>query len=136
MLSEKEKGDIRTSYRQAALPYKQIEILSQLYAVPKEQILDVLGLETMPQRHRSREHMAKMAEMIHDKIMAGTVQPAEDPCKACPLEGCCEMVQCSVKDVAEKEKAPARSRTSDRRSKRDSPQAIPILSESEGKCKA
>lgn len=39
--------------------------------------------------------------------------------------------------TVDKKKAPARSHTSDKRSpKRDSPQAVPILSESEGKCKA
>ena len=51
MLSDEDKGDIRTLYRQAAHPSKQISILAQLYAVPKKEIRRVLGLiETSPER--------------------------------------------------------------------------------------
>ena len=51
MLSEEDKGYIRTLYRQAAHPQKQIVILAQLYAVPKKEIRRVLGLiETPPER--------------------------------------------------------------------------------------
>lgn len=49
MLSDEDKGYIRTLYRQAAHPQKQIAILAQLYAVPKKEIRRVLGLiETPP----------------------------------------------------------------------------------------
>ena len=49
MLNDEDKGDIRTLYRQAAHPQKQIVILAQLYAVPKKEIRRVLGLiETPP----------------------------------------------------------------------------------------
>lgn len=142
MLSEKEKGEIRTSYRQAARPHKQIRILSQLYNVPEEQILDVLGLEAMPQGRQSRERAAEMAETIHHKIMAETAQPAESPCKACPLEGCCELVRCSVKNTAKRPEREQSQKESARpmckigqAQQKGQPQAVPILSESEGKCK-
>ena len=50
MLSDEDKGYIRTLYRQAAHPQKQIAILAQLYAVPKKEIRRVLGLiETPPE---------------------------------------------------------------------------------------
>lgn len=52
MLSEKEKGEIRVSYRQAAHPKKQIAILAQLYAVPKKEIRSVLGLMEAPQENQ------------------------------------------------------------------------------------
>ena len=51
MLSDEDKGYIRTLYRQAAHPVKQITILAQLYAVPKKEIRRVLGLiETPPEQ--------------------------------------------------------------------------------------
>ena len=52
MLSDEDKGYIRTLYRQAAYPKKQIAILAQLYAVPKKEIRSVLGLIETPQENQ------------------------------------------------------------------------------------
>ena len=43
MLSEQEKSEIRASYRNAIDPRQQVKILSQLYLVSREEILDILG---------------------------------------------------------------------------------------------
>ena len=43
MLSEQDKCEIRKSYRNAIDPRQQVKILSQLYLVSREEILDVLG---------------------------------------------------------------------------------------------
>lgn len=53
MLSEEEKGEMRMSYRQAADRRRQIAILSQLYAVSKEEVLDVLELKEQPEPIRT-----------------------------------------------------------------------------------
>lgn len=43
MLSEQDKSEIRKSYRNAIDPRQQVKILSQLYLVSREEILDILG---------------------------------------------------------------------------------------------
>ena len=43
MLDEQEKADIRMLYRYAADKRSQIRILTELYLVSREEILDVLG---------------------------------------------------------------------------------------------
>ena len=43
MLSEQEKSEIRASYRNAIDPRQQVKILTQLYLVSREEILDILG---------------------------------------------------------------------------------------------
>ena len=43
MLSEQDKCEIRKSYRNAIDPRQQVKILSQLYLVSREEILDILG---------------------------------------------------------------------------------------------
>jgi len=42
-LSEQDKSEIRKSYRNAIDPRQQVKILSQLYLVSREEILDILG---------------------------------------------------------------------------------------------
>ena len=42
-LSEQEKSEIRASYKNAIDPRQQVKILTQLYLVSREEILDVLG---------------------------------------------------------------------------------------------
>lgn len=51
-----------------------------------------------------RDQVSRIAEAIHEKIMAEDVEPTaeESPCKTCPLEGCCERVQCSVKETSKR----------------------------------
>lgn len=46
-----------------------------------------------------RDCVSQIAEAIRAKIMTGDVksEPAESPCRECQAQGCCEMVQCSVK---------------------------------------
>lgn len=48
-----------------------------------------------------RETVSRIAESIRAKIMAGDVrsEAAESACKACPLEGRCELVQCGENAV-------------------------------------
>lgn len=47
-----------------------------------------------------RETVSRIAESIRAKIMAGDVRSeADGPCKACPLEGRCELVQCGENAV-------------------------------------
>ncbi len=41
MLSEQDKSEIRKSYRNAIDPRQQVKILSQLYLVSREEILDI-----------------------------------------------------------------------------------------------
>lgn len=48
MLSAQDKGEIRTSYRQARDQQAQVEILTQLYAVQRKEIEDVLGIRRKP----------------------------------------------------------------------------------------
>lgn len=48
MLSAQDKGEIRTSYRQARDQQAQVEILAQLYAVQRKEIEDVLGIRRKP----------------------------------------------------------------------------------------
>jgi len=43
MLSEQEKSEIRASYKNAIDTCQQVKILTQLYLVSREEILDVLG---------------------------------------------------------------------------------------------
>ena len=43
MLSEQDKSEIRKSYRNAIDPRQQVKILSRLYLVSREEILDILG---------------------------------------------------------------------------------------------
>ena len=43
MLSEQEKPEIRASYKNAIDTCQQVKILTQLYLVSREEILDVLG---------------------------------------------------------------------------------------------
>ncbi len=56
MLSEEEKSEMRVLYRQAANRRRQIEILAQLYAAPKEDVLEALGLDDLPESaHASKQ---------------------------------------------------------------------------------
>lgn len=48
MLSEQEKSEIRASYKNAIDPRQQVKILTQLYLVSREEILDALGLLAEP----------------------------------------------------------------------------------------
>lgn len=43
MLSEQDKCEIRKSYRNAIDPRQHVKILTQLYLVSREEILDILG---------------------------------------------------------------------------------------------
>lgn len=79
MLSDEDKGYIRTLYRQAAHPQKQIAILAQLYAVPKKEIRRVLGLiETPPERQRPQSHAVNrrvwttdVRQAVIDRVLSG-----------------------------------------------------------------
>ena len=48
MLNKEQIGEIRTAYRDAKDPKKQIGILADLYACDKAEILQVLGIEDTP----------------------------------------------------------------------------------------
>ena len=54
MLTNGQIGEIRTSYRDAADPKKQIRILADLYCTTEQEICKVLGLsETSKKKRRS-----------------------------------------------------------------------------------
>lgn len=54
MLTSEQIGEIRTAYRDAANPKKQISILADLYCTTKQEIRKVLGLpETSKMKRRS-----------------------------------------------------------------------------------
>ncbi|MDY5007948.1 transposase [Candidatus Allofournierella merdipullorum] len=54
MLTSEQIGEIRTAYREAANPKKQIGILADLYCTTKQEIRKVLGLpETSKKERRS-----------------------------------------------------------------------------------
>ena len=48
-----QEADIRASYRDAKNPQKQIDILADLYACKKEDILKVLGLKPAPKKKQT-----------------------------------------------------------------------------------
>jgi len=60
MLSEQDKCEIRKLYRNAIDPRQQVKILTQLYLVSREEILDVLGPLAEPSRPKpSRKGLPK-----------------------------------------------------------------------------
>lgn len=50
MLTNEQISEIRASYRDAANPAKQIDILADLYCTTKQEICQVLGIEEPPKR--------------------------------------------------------------------------------------
>lgn len=46
-----------------------------------------------------RNGVERIAEAIRAKLLGEEPksEPGESPCGSCPLEGCCEMVQCDAK---------------------------------------
>ena len=76
MLSEQEKSEIRASYRNAIDPRQQVKILTQLYLVSREEILDILGplsksarpkpsRKGQPRRIYAPEFKAEAMERLH-----------------------------------------------------------------------
>lgn len=63
-ITEKDKSDIRVSYRQAANQRKQIGILAELYATDKNVIRGILGIA--PEKPRSK--MASPRKSVHHPV--------------------------------------------------------------------
>ena len=84
MLTSEQIGEIRTAYREAANPKKQIGILADLYCTTKQEICRVLGIEEPPKK----------------KIRSYDQAVKKDVVKAVLLEGV------SYKDAAEKFSVP------------------------------
>ena len=78
MLDEQEKADIRMLYRYAADKRSQIRILTELYLVSREEILDVLGDLVGPEALKpsrkglpKRSYSAEFKEEAKQQLRAG-----------------------------------------------------------------
>lgn len=68
MLTSEQIGEIRTAYRDAANPKKQIGILADLYCTTKQEIRKVLGLPETSKKER-RSYGAEEKEKVVKAVL-------------------------------------------------------------------
>lgn len=94
MLTKEQIGEIRTAYRDAKDPKKQIGILADLYACDKAEILQVLGIEDAPPQAppAAKKPAAKRAvksydQAVRDQLTKAVILGGESTAAACERLG-------------------------------------------------
>lgn len=70
-LTTEQIGEIRTAYRDAADPKKQIGILADLYCTTKQEICRVLGIEAPPKRKTRSYDQAVKKDVVKAVLLGG-----------------------------------------------------------------
>lgn len=73
-LTDHDKAEMQTAYRQAANPKKQIGILADLYCCSKQQVLDVLGIQKSSAAKSKRYSSELRAEAVKAVLEEGATQ--------------------------------------------------------------
>ena len=71
MLTSEQIGEIRTAYREAANPKKQIGILADLYCTTKQEICRVLEIEAPPKRKPRSYDQAVKKDVVKAVLLEG-----------------------------------------------------------------
>ena len=71
MLTSEQIGEIRTAYRDAANPKKQIGILADLYCTTKQEICRVLGIEATPKKKARSYDQAVKKDVVKAVLLEG-----------------------------------------------------------------
>lgn len=98
-----QEADIRASYRDAKNPQKQIDILADLYACRKSDILEVLGLKPVPKKKKTMRSydQAVKNDAVKAVLLEGLTRREAAEKYGVPYGNLIKWVQCASKKQAE-----------------------------------